>query len=541
MEIIKLLRQFSPQMVNHIVIMILFSGVINSVILAIICAVAISPEKNSFRFFMLYLLTLFIFLFSKRYGLIKSSVLAEKSVGEVRLRIIDKIRHADLRLLEQIGRPSIHSRLTTDTAEISMGFSGMIHTAQAMVMVTFAVFFLAFISLPIFLMTISVFGICGMIYFFNAEKAEVMVRDSSQKETALFGLVDHVIDGFQELRINKAKNDTLFDQYLRPLAETTTNVKINYFYLLTNGLIFSLSFVHILIISTIFVLPRFVTITEITIIQAIAIILYIIGPFNHILGSISIFSRTSIAIENLYQFENDLNVPDHNFLSPGSSELAKMTEFQQIQLIDFEFHYTDPNGTPAFGIGPCDLEIKAHEILFIVGGNGSGKSTFLKLLTGLYYHDNGVLKLDDISVNVSNYQDYRNLFSIVFTDFHLFDRLYGLEDTEGSVVNELLRKMEIEDKTRFVEGRFSDINLSTGQKKRLALVAALLEDKPIYVFDEVAADQDPQFRRYFYETMLTDLKKQGKTIIIATHDDKYFHTADRILKMEYGQFIPYAT
>ncbi|MBF0287229.1 MAG: cyclic peptide export ABC transporter [SAR324 cluster bacterium] len=526
-------------MVNHIVAMIVFSGVVNSAILAIICAVAISPEKNSFRFFMLYLATLSIFLFSKRYSLIKSSILAETAVGQVRLRIIDKIRHADLRLLEQIGRSSIHSRLTTDTTEISMGFSGMIHSAQAMVMVVFAVMFLAFISLPIFLMTITVFGICGVIYFLNEEKAEILIRDSSRKETELFSLVDHVIDGFQELRINKTKNDSLFDQYLRPLADTTTNVKLKFFYLLNNGLIFSISFVHILIISTIFILPRFITITEITIIQAIAIILYIVGPFNHVLGSISIFSRTAIAIENLYKFEEDLEVPDHNYDAPGSSELANIVEFKQIELIDFEFHYADPNGTPAFGIGPCDLKIKANETLFIVGGNGSGKSTFLKLLTGLYYHENGNLKLDDISVNLSNYQDYRNLFSIVFTDFHLFDRLYGSEEAEESVVNELLHQMEIEHKTKFVDGRFSNINLSTGQKKRLALVAAILDEKPIYVFDEVAADQDPQFRQYFYETILPDLKKKGKTIIAATHDDKYFHTADRILKMEYGQFIPY--
>ena len=135
----------------------------------------------------------------------------------------------------------------------------------------------------------------------------------------------------------------------------------------------------------------------------------------------------------------------------------------------------------------------------------------------------------------ANIQSYRNLFSAIFSDFHLFEKLHGLSAAEPERVNALLRLMEISDKTAFKEGRFTNIHLSTGQRKRLALVVAYLEDKPVYVFDEVAADQDPQFRRYFYETLLPELKSAGKTVVVVSHDDRYFHAGDRVLQMDYGK------
>jgi putative ATP-binding cassette transporter len=186
-------------------------------------------------------------------------------------------------------------------------------------------------------------------------------------------------------------------------------------------------------------------------------------------------------------------------------------------------------------VGPLNLTIQQGEILFIVGGNGSGKSTLLKLLTGLYYPDVGTLSVDDKVIEQDNYQAYRELFSIIFTDFHLFDRLYGLPAVDEQQLNALLRLMELEKKTQYLDGKFSHLDLSTGQKKRLAFIVTVLEDKPVYILDELAADQDPQFRKYFYEKVLPDLREQGKTIIAVTHDDKYFEVADRIIKMDYGE------
>jgi putative ATP-binding cassette transporter len=146
-----------------------------------------------------------------------------------------------------------------------------------------------------------------------------------------------------------------------------------------------------------------------------------------------------------------------------------------------------------------------------------------------------VIDINDEQLDVDLYLDYRELFSIIFTDFHLFDRLYGVKNADESLVKSLLKKLGMADKTKFRNGAYTNTNLSTGQRKRLAYVSAILDNKQIYIFDELAADQDPQFRRHFYEVLLPELRAQGKTIVAVTHDDKYFSCADRVLKMDEGQ------
>jgi len=159
----------------------------------------------------------------------------------------------------------------------------------------------------------------------------------------------------------------------------------------------------------------------------------------------------------------------------------------------------------------------------------------LKVLAGLYAPASGVISVDGMDVPALGYPQYRELFAAIFSDYHLFDRLYGMEGVDNRTVVDFLRYMDLKGKTQWEDGRFMYQGLSTGQRKRLALVVSLLEDKPIYIFDEWAAEQDPTFRRLFYESLLPDLKRQGKTIVAATHDDRYFHIGDRVMKMEYGK------
>ncbi|HVB37028.1 MAG TPA: ATP-binding cassette domain-containing protein, partial [Vicinamibacterales bacterium] len=266
-------------------------------------------------------------------------------------------------------------------------------------------------------------------------------------------------------------------------------------------------------------------------------VLFIIGPLSGLVGSIPIFARANVAATNIETLEAELDAA-----APGEVEGAGARPagpFGTLALEEVSFRYQDRTGVSQFGIGPATLTIPAGELLFIVGGNGSGKSTFLKVLTGLYPPLSGRIVLDRTPVTAADAVWYRSHFSVIFSDYHLFDRLYGLRDVDPARVQELLRQMQLDAKTRFEDGRFSTIELSNGQKKRLALVVSMLEDRPIMVFDEVAADQDPGFRRYFYEELLPAFKRQGKTVIAVTHDDRYFGVADRVLKMDYGQFVPF--
>jgi len=175
--------------------------------------------------------------------------------------------------------------------------------------------------------------------------------------------------------------------------------------------------------------------------------------------------------------------------------------------------------------------------LFLTGGNGSGKSTFGKLLTGLYTPDKGSIKLADKTISNTNRRWYRNCFSTIFSDFFLFEQVLDKQGklADDGAIRQFIEKLQLQNKVTTKNGILSTTNLSQGQRKRLALLLVYLEDSPICLFDEWAADQDPHFRNYFYTELLPDLKKQGKTVIVISHDDRYFHLADRVIKFDNGQ------
>ena len=213
--------------------------------------------------------------------------------------------------------------------------------------------------------------------------------------------------------------------------------------------------------------------------------------------------------------------------------------FNTLKCENAVFSYADEKYGSSFTLGPMNFELTKNEIVFIVGGNGSGKSTFLKILTSLYRPDEGKIYIDGNPLSSGRLTAYRNLFSPIFVDFHLFERFYGKHELDDDKVDALLDQMGLSGTTDIIDKKITRRELSTGQRKRLALIVSILEDKAIFLFDEVAADQDPVFRKYFYETIIPNLKSKGKTVIAVTHDDKYFSVADRVLKMDYGKLVSY--
>jgi putative ATP-binding cassette transporter len=139
-------------------------------------------------------------------------------------------------------------------------------------------------------------------------------------------------------------------------------------------------------------------------------------------------------------------------------------------------------------------------------------------------------------VDEASREAYRQHFSAIFSDFHLFESLLGIERYQRDErVAALLEALDLGHKVRIVDGRFSTTALSAGQRKRLALLVACLEDRPICVFDEWAADQDTAYREVFYRRVLPELKARGKAVLVITHDDRYFHLADRSFELDAGQ------
>lgn len=522
---------------TQILFMSALSGLANAMILAIINAAAemISNDNLEAQYFLLYLIAFILFIYTQRYALSQTVVAIEKFIRKTRVRIADKIRSTELHFIENSERGEMYTRLTQDSNIISQSALLLITSAQSAMVLIFSFLYLAWLSPLSFLMTILFISSAIYMYLFYEKSISKQLHIVTQKEAKFFGYFSHLLDGFKELKMNRNKSDDLFEQ-IETLSKETQIAKTSAGLQQVTTLMFSRMSFYLLLGILVFIVPSFHASQADEIYKISTTILFIIGPIGMLVSSLPILSQSNLALENLNKLETQL---DEVILDIYTETQPVVPDFKQIRLDKATFSYQDQYGKSLFAIGPIDLEIKTGEMIFIIGGNGSGKSTLLKLLTGLYYPTTGSLELNHELIERSESTSYRELFAIIFTDFHLFDKLYGLSKVDDKQVKKLLQLVELDKKTKYREGGFTQLDLSTGQKKRLAFVAAVLENKSIYIFDELAADQDPQFRQYFYEKILPDLKQQGKTIIAVTHDDKYFYIADRVLKMEYGQLIHY--
>lgn len=241
------------------------------------------------------------------------------------------------------------------------------------------------------------------------------------------------------------------------------------------------------------------------------------------------FSAAEAALARLDTLEQALATSGTDESAPSEP----LTTFARIELRRATFSYVE-QGCPTFTVGPIDMHLTPGEVVFITGSNGSGKTTLMKLLTGLYPPGRGELLLDGRPLAPRLRERYRSLFTSVFMDHHLFGPAYGL-DIADERVEALLQRFNLGGVVRFERGRFTPLDLSTGQRKRLAMVVALLEDRPIYVLDEWAAHQDPDLRRYFYETLVPEMRAAGKTVVAISHDARFFHLADRRLNLVNGR------
>lgn len=538
MKVIQLLMRDSPEAWRRALIVAGVAGVGNAAILGIINRSASLASSDSsllnFRLLLLFALCMLAFFLGKRFALIQSSMLVEEMIKNRLIRVSNKIRHTELELVENLGHGELFTRLCQDTSLISQSGLILVNAAQQSLVLLFCLCYIAFLSLPAFLVTLGTIAVGVVIYFQHASSAQELLMRLKEKESRLVDALDHMIGGFKEIRLNRRKSDAVFGEFT-DLSEGVRALKVTTQISFLIDIMFSDVFFYSLLAMVVFLLPRFHHTTGSAVLMTTAAILFIMGPLQLVVQAAPVLQRSQAAITNLAILEDQLDRVSASGDGPIDSSWRG---FQTISYEAIQFSYAAREGAKgAFSVGPLRLRIRRGETLFIVGGNGSGKTTALKLLTGLYFPQGGAIRVDGELLTRGNVQDYRELFSTVFSQFHLFDRLYGMEDVDPGAVRTLLEEMELAGKTRFEGGRFTDLNLSTGQRKRLALAVTMLENKEILVFDEWAADQDPHFRRYFYEVVLKRLKEEGKTVIAVTHDERFWKHADRVIKMEYGSIV----
>jgi putative ATP-binding cassette transporter len=533
MKLLQLIRKESSVNLRRLLLLTLVSGVAQGVILSIInnAAAGAVYDRVNFRNLVLFTIAITVFIITKQHVLTRSFTMTEEVITRLRIRIADKLRRSNLAVVERIGKPRIEGRLTQDTLTISQSTGEIANAAQSAVMIVVCVLYMAVLSKAAFVITIALIIGGISIYLRNQRVLDREWQAATQIETDFLGSLYHLFDGFKELKINQAKSHDLFENQYSRICLEAQRIKVRTSLEYVRSYIFSQTFFYVLIAVLVFLLPVVSPSYAYVVVKATAVVLFIVGPLSSLVGAIPMYTRARVALGNITALDEFLDTPgaaSERTVEPANTDFRG---FGELSMEGVSFRYADDG----FAVGPFNLTVKAGEIIFIVGGNGSGKSTLLKLLSGLYMPAEGTLRVDHLRLQPAFYPPYRELFSIIFTDFHLFDRLYGAPEVDEKLLARWLHRLDLDQKTSFQGGRFTNLDLSTGQRKRLALAVACVEDRPVLALDEFAADQDPAFRAFFYEKLLPELKAAGKTVIAVTHDDRYFHCADRVIKMEYGR------
>lgn len=466
------------------------------------------------------------------YSLNLTAELGERMLGRTRIKVAELVRASELDGLESVGMVRIYDTIARETTIISESSGMIIYSLTSIVALTLATIYIATLSLIVFAVIGSLLLAWAYFYHFSQRNSRDALMDASAAQARFFELMGHLLYGFKELKLHAARADDLEKVHLAGASRHAEHTQIVAARRFHGGMAASYTVFYVLLGTVIFVLPPHLQDVRLAM-KVVYMVIFLFTTVETITRALPLLAKVNLALDKIDALEGNLQRAIRD--RPGEP-LVPPTTFKSIALDGVIYAHHGPDGATSFTLGPCDLEIIAGTTTFIVGGNGSGKSTLMRVMSGLYPLAAGAIIWDGKLVDAENVERYRNQFSAVFADFHLFDRLYGLDGVDPEQVRALLSDVGLADKVEYEDGRFSTVALSTGQRKRLAFVVALIEDRPIYVLDELSADQDPAFRKRYYDEFLPALKARGKTLIVVSHDDRYFGMADRVITMEHGRF-----
>lgn len=461
-------------------------------------------------------------------GLVVTRIIGhvESMSYRLRARILARARRLELTDFERIGRSEIYYSLATNTRRISDGTVVLGRAGINLFGTIGCLVLIAWLSLQALMVVLLAFVAVGIVYVANQMEITRTSAAARRHEFGFFRGVESLVRGFKEIKLHKAKDDAFFEAEIIRLGEAYEAARGRAgIRLLLNYLLY-IVLVMLAVGALLYLLP--VVSPHLSDVAAQAALIAGLIPLS-VLRDLPVVTRAAGALDRLTELEAELAA------ATASADAAPAAPFRSLALRDIEFHYTDKDGEPSFSVGPISFEVPTGSICFLVGGNGSGKSTLLKILTGLYPAHVGSVLVNGSPV-LHGVQ--RSLFSSVFFEPHLFPILYGYRGVPPEEVRGWLRTLDLDDRVGYAGGRFTDLKLSTGQRKRLAMVTALVEDRPVLAFDEWAAEQDPEHRRWFYLELLPALKTRGRTVIAVTHDDRYFHVADQVIRLEAGRMLP---
>lgn len=457
--------------------------------------------------------------------------LRQRAHAELRSFIAKQVIVADYRKLELLRAARAQSTLSEHCARVVEFFVSFPVILTNAVIVVSCLVYMVFLSWQVFLLAILVVGFDSLGYHLAHLRAIRHLDIAAQEQDSLFSYFYSLTDGAKELRLNRNKRITFYDDVLQQSIEKVRKERTFVMSVFVASAGWSNFLIYAFIGMVLFMLVGDVPDRTLIMTGYALIFVYMLGPLEALLLNIPRANLAQVSAERIEEITHSLSSTE------SQTDKIELPPLQSIVLQKVLHRYYHEQKDEMFTLGPIDLQFHPGEITFLVGGNGSGKTTLAKLLVGLYPQEEGKIILNGTVIDDTNRDYYRQFFTTIFSDFHLFDRL--LETGHGKDLdqkgNALLAKLHLQNKVKVQDGAFTTLTLSQGQRKRLALVVAYLENRPFLVFDEWATDQDPIFKEIFYYELLPELRAMGKTILVISHDDRYFHLADRLIRMENGR------
>ena len=459
-------------------------------------------------------------------------VLMKRVMVSLRMQLCRKILTAPLRNLEQLGSPRLYAALTGDVPGIANAFVFLPLLCMNLAILLGCLIYLCWLS-PLLLLGALVFMVIGIIsHQLPVRKAMEYFERSRETADAMFKHLRSLVEGTKELKLHRRRRNAFYSDLLEPSVRTMQQDHA------TGDIIWAAAgswgqiLFFIFIGLVLFLVPTLSPRSSLVLTGYTLTIMYMMGPLEFVLNFVPNLTQANVAMKKIDAITDSL---DERFVIEAADDTEVKPSWNSLELVGVQHTYRRESEDEDFALGPIDLSLRPGELVFITGGNGSGKTTLAKLLIGLYIPEQGEIRLDGQPITHEHRDNYQQLFSVVFSDFYLFENLLGLSDFNiDTKAQDYLAKLQLDRCVQIKDRTLSTLALSQGQRKRLALLTAYLEDRPIYLFDEWAADQDPQFKEIFYFELLGQLKEAGKTVIVISHDDRYYHVADRVLKLNYG-------
>lgn len=536
MELIRFLFVRSGRIFIFTVIFGCLSGITNAGMLAVVNASLFAQKGNPGTLLGTFIVLCAIAPLTRVVSELLLTKLGQNAIFALRTELARQVLRVPLQKLEQAGAHRVLSVLTDDIPILT----GMISTVPVLFInigvVASCFIYMGWLKWQLLLALLGLMVLGITTYQLAVRQAAPYFRRARASENDLQKHYQGLLHGVKELKLNQGRREDFLARVLSGAAGLFRTEVISGMRIYSVASSWGQLLVFVVIGISVFGLRGTLAAGDGVLTGFIMALLYLMSPLQVVMNAAPGLARAKTAIKNIEDLGLKLTqaaIVEGRGIAASSSSVMSV----RVELTGVAYTYTAEDSADAFTLGPIDLALEPGELLFITGGNGSGKTTLAKLLVGLYAADRGDLRCNGELITDQNRDSYRQLFSAVFSDFFLFESLLGFAGGAqlDSEARKHLSRLRLEHKVRVQDGSFSTIELSQGQRKRLALLICCLENRPILFFDEWAADQDPAFKDIFYFSILPELKAQGKTVVVISHDDRYYAVADRLVHLDAGQ------